>query len=176
MMNSVNTAENTCVSKVLSHDRIKGVIRNNYLRVETKSPDFEFFNQSGKSNVISSLITDSPVAVSFHVNTDHEHDIVLLNKILSVSGIRHIAILANSRCESELYEYSYVYNDDGFEIFNQFGLMNNHANSENIETKLNAVYLLNTDRSIVYSKLYFSSEPINYLSIIETYAAITQQK
>ncbi len=175
-MNITNAVGNNCVSEILFHEKIKGMIRNNYLRVETKSPDFEFSSQSGKANVISSLITDSPVAVSFHVNTDHTHDIVLLNKILSASGIKHIAIIANGRFASELYNYSYIYKDDSFEIFNQFGLMNKQSNSEDFETKFDAVYLLNTDRSIVYSKVYFSNEPINYLSIIETYAAITQQK
>ena len=67
--------------------------------------------------------------------------------------------------------HNFVYTDKQFDIFHQFGLMT--SNPKDLETlSLNAIYLIDKDRSIKYSKLFIADEPINFLSIINTYTAM----
>ena len=152
----------------------KGIVRDNSLKVETKSPNFDIINQSGISTPFSDLLNEHPVALSFHLNTANIQQIKQLNKVLSASFIKHIAIVADSSFQEELSSLDYVYVDNSYKIFNQFGLINIDEKQLSA-SKLNAVYLINTDNSIVYSKLNLSNEPINFISIIDTYTATSNK-
>ncbi len=169
-LDSIN--HNTVNEKLLIEQNI-GLIRDKYLKIESKSPDFALSTSSDDSELISDLLDDNPVAVSLHMNNDIQ-EINRLNRILASSAIKHIAIVSNSRYRMELRNLTNVYFDDSLEIFKQFGLITKNSHGETFATNLNAVYLLNKDRSILYSKLNVSNEPINFISIIDTYTAIMQ--
>lgn len=169
-MNNIN---HNIVNEKLLIEQNNGLIRDKYLKVESKSPDFTLSTSSDNSELLSNLLDDNPVVVSFHMNNDIQ-EIKRLNRVLAFSGIKHIAIVSNSRNQMEISKLANVYFDDSLEIFNQFGLIAKNSHSDTFATNLTAVYLLNKDRSILYSKLYVSNEPINFISIIDTYTAITQ--
>lgn len=169
----LNSINHNSVNEKLLIEKYNGLIRDNYLKVESKSPDFSLPTSSDDSELISNLIDDNPVAVSFHMNNEIQ-EIHRLNRILASSGIKHIAIVSNSRVQMELGTLNNVYFDDSLEIFNQFGLIAKNTHGEIFATNLTAIYLLNKDRSILYSKLNVSNEPINFISIIDTYTAIMQ--
>ena len=163
--------ENQIHAKILSEINY-GQVRNNYLKIESISPDFSLSSaDSDKSIMSNDLLSDGPIAVSFHSNRSSMHEVIQLNKVLNTAGIKHIALVADEQMSSGTRLHNFVYADKQFDIFHQFGLMT--SDPKDLETlSLNAIYLIDKDRSIKYSKLFIADEPINFLSIINTYTAM----
>ncbi len=163
------------IQNEILHEKFKGLVRSNYLRIEDKASNFSVLNRSGKLTTLDDLLNESPIAVSFTQCESEFSSLIKLGEKLNSDKIKLIIILSPNMSEANIPDNLNAFIDHRSSIFNQFGFPSKEKQFKDIETNLNAIFLINTDRTVLYSKINFANEPFSYSDLLDAQHKIVKQ-